>query len=105
MKHALHNTMLSAADELLASVGLARQRVIGAPAVGGFLSGAIVGAIAALLLAPTTGDELIAKLGTRVKTLRDTLSKSLASGDDADDSTDKSNRSRTKQREYASAQG
>lgn len=105
MKHTMNHTMLSTLDDILASVGLARRSGIAAPAIGSFAAGAIFGAVAALLLAPSSGDELISTLGTRIQTLRDTV-KRLSAGERDGDSQDKGDRTRPgNHSKHAAAQG
>jgi len=105
MKPNFNNTMLSALDEGLAAIGLARRTGVGAPAMASFAAGAILGGVAALLLAPSSGEELISKLGTRIQALRDTA-KRLGVGEITDNTKEKADRPRASNHsKQASAQG
>lgn len=72
MKELLNALMLRAADDCLGSMGLIRSRSVSqiGPALMCFGAGAIVGACAALLLTPYTGEELIAKVQENVRSAR-----------------------------------
>jgi len=74
---------------------------------GAFLLGLAVGAVLGLLLAPGSGDETRARLGRRLRTLRDLAGeradelKALVAGDDApgDEDAGEEGESRTARRE------
>lgn len=102
MNRTMNSAFFSMADEILSSFGLSRQRMLGP--FGSFAAGAIVGVVAGLLLAPSSGEELLTKVAERAKSLRDTMAKSLNSGEE-DTTGDKGNRTRGNQSKYAAAQG
>lgn len=106
MTKVLNAAMVTAADELLSSLGITQQRSVAAPAMGSFAAGVFIGAAAALLLAPSSGEELISKITTRAKALRDAVMTSVTNGAGSEiDSMDKSNRSRSQPGKYAAVQG
>lgn len=70
----LGDVMESFAGEVLSSLGLQRRATTAdllIPAVGGLAVGVLVGGAAALLLAPTSGAELRAKLSDQLQDARD----------------------------------
>ncbi|HEX2677174.1 MAG TPA: YtxH domain-containing protein [Polyangiales bacterium] len=83
MQKLLKAAAFMAADDLLESLGLVRRQAVPTimPALGFFVAGAVVGGCVALLMAPMTGDELLADLEERVRRTRERMRESSRSDD------------------------
>ncbi len=63
MNRSMNQSFLTVADEVLSMFGLSRARMLGP--FGSFAAGAVVGVAAGVLHAPSSGEELMAKLAVR----------------------------------------
>jgi hypothetical protein len=81
MKNLLMNAIRITADDLLHPIGLQRRRGgmgYALPALQWLLVGAVIGGCAALLFAPSSGEELRGQIGERLQSARDNARRAAA---------------------------